>query len=174
LFYNFVEGMVYLSNKGVVHRDLAARNILLDEDLSVKISDFGLSRKLSEKLYYRSANDFPMPVKWMSPESIETKISTTMSDVWSYGVLFWEILNFGNAPYQNISNAVMLEHIKSGNRLCEPPNGTNNINKLLQRCWAFRPELRPKFSEIFAIIETEISVINKNNYMIFQFGEGIS
>jgi len=168
--------MVYLSNKGVIHRDLAARNILLDENLTIKISDFGLSRKLYEKIYYRSVNEFPMPVKWMSPESLdlEKRIFTTMSDVWSYGVLCWEILTRGWTPYKNIPNVEILKHIKSGNRLCEPPNGTNNIYNLLKKCWAFIPELRPTFSEILQIIETEISMFDENNYTTTHFGQSIS
>ncbi len=84
--------MVYLSSQHSVHRDLAARNCLLDAELNVKISDFCLSRDIYEKDYYRSDNKMPLPLKWMAPQSIEKGLYTSKTDIWSLGVLFWEIM----------------------------------------------------------------------------------
>merc|ERR1719285_1021922 len=93
-------GMEFLSSRRCVHRDLAARNILVSDNLVLKIADFGMARDLQDSEYYRKESDGRLPIKWMSPESLFSRISTTMSDVWSFGVLFWEIVTFGDNPYK--------------------------------------------------------------------------
>ncbi|XP_054159038.1 hepatocyte growth factor receptor-like [Oppia nitens] len=106
---DIAKGMSYLSEHHIIHRDLAARNCLIDDKLLVKIADFGLSRDLFNKDYYKSINQkCKLPVKWMSPESLERGIYDTKTDVWSYGVLVWELMTRGVKPYPNVSNNIML------------------------------------------------------------------
>jgi serine/threonine protein kinase len=150
--FHLFKGMVYLSSKNFVHRDLAARNCLISKKLIVKIGDFGLSRDIYSKHYYRSNNKIPLPYKWMAPESIEKGLYNIQTDIWSYGVLFWEILSRGSDPYPTIENSKILQHIKAGNRLPQPLYGSEIFYKLLTHCWSYKPEFRPNFPYIFHFI----------------------
>ena len=101
----FMTGMDYLSGQKFVHRDLAARNCMLDSDLTAKVADFGLSRDIYEREYYSSDNKkCKLPVKWMAPESLEKGTYNTKTDVWSYGVVVWELLTRGVTPYPDVDN----------------------------------------------------------------------
>ncbi|RWS26336.1 BDNF/NT-3 growth factors receptor-like protein, partial [Leptotrombidium deliense] len=97
-------GMLYLSSQHFVHRDLATRNCLVDKDLIVKISDFGMSRDIYTCDYYKVNGSRMLPVRWMPPESILYGKFTLESDVWSFGVVLWEIFTFGKQPYYGHSN----------------------------------------------------------------------
>jgi serine/threonine protein kinase len=141
--------MDYLSQQKFVHRDLAARNCLLDLNLCVKIADFGLSRDIYEKNYYRIKNNVcKLPIKWMSPESIEEQIFNTKTDVWSYGVLVWELLTRGTTPYPQIKNNLIFDHLKKGNRLPKPKYCPKSVYIILLECWSENPISRPSFANI--------------------------
>lgn len=98
------DGMAYLSAKKFVHRDLAARNCMVAEDLTVKIGDFGMTRDIYETDYYRKGTKGLLPVRWMAPESLKDGVFTSFSDVWSYGVVLWEMVTLASQPYQGLSN----------------------------------------------------------------------
>jgi len=151
--------MVYLSSKRFIHRDLAARNCLLDENLFVKIGDFGLSRDIYSINHYRSKNEISLPFKWIAIECIERGFYSTQTDVWSFGVLFWEILSRGSDPFPTIENAKILEHIKSGNRLPKPVHCSNTLYVLLSQCWCDLPQNRPTFPYILEFINATINDI---------------
>jgi serine/threonine protein kinase len=153
--------MVYLSSNHFVHRDLAARNILLDSEVTVKISDFGLSRDICAKNYYRSKNKISLPLKWMAPECIDCGLYNTQTDVWSFGVLFWEILNRGLDPYPTIDSSKVLFHILSGNCLPKPLYGPDICYNLLRRCWSYVPQYRPNFDYIHHFISIIIDELNQ-------------
>jgi serine/threonine protein kinase len=141
--------MDYLSKQRYIHRDLAARNCLLDSGLCVKIADFGLSRDIYEKDYYRIGNNVcKLPIKWMSPESIDKLIFNTKTDVWSYGVLVWELLTRGINPYPKIKNEFIFRHLKEGNRLPKPKYCPKSMYVILLKCWSENPILRPSFENI--------------------------
>ncbi len=141
--------MDYLSQQKYVHRDLAARNCLLDSKLCVKIGDFGLSRDIYEKAYYRIKNNVcKLPIKWMSPESIEKQIFNTKTDIWSYGVLVWELLTRGITPYPQINNNFIFHHLKEGNRLPKPKYCPVSVYIILRECWSQNPISRPSFANI--------------------------
>jgi serine/threonine protein kinase len=115
----------------------------------VKIADFGLSRDIYEKDYYRMGNnDCKLPIKWMSPESIEKRIFNTKTDVWSYGVLVWELFTRGITPYLQINNDFIFYHLKQGNRLPKPNYCPKTIYVILLKCWSQNPKSRPSFAAL--------------------------
>ena len=147
--------MKYLADNYFVHRDLAARNCLLSTDLTVKIFDFGLTKQLMEKSYYRSRDEsHRIPIKWMALESIEHNIYTTKSDVWSYGVLLWELMIRGETPYKGIRYfQILVQCLKTGYRLENPINCPQFVYQLCLKCWQRNPDSRPDFDEIIEYFE---------------------
>lgn len=163
-------GMDFLSSHNCVHRDLAARNILVGGDketgYKLKISDFGFARDVQQTEYYRNKHDGRVPVKWMAPEALLERRCTTKSDVWSYGVVLWEIFSFGETPYRGIDLDLVLEYIKKGGGLDCPiyldVNGVEILAESIYRtimksCFSPKPESRPTFSELVTDLNTIIS-----------------
>lgn len=139
-------GMEYLANNHYVHRDLAARNCLVGDNLTVKISDFGLSRDIYSSDYYRVQSKSLLPVRWMPPESILYGKFTTESDVWSFGVVLWEIYSYGLQPYYGYNNQEVIDMIRSRQLLPCPEECPTVIYSLMLECWS--TNRRPQFSEI--------------------------
>ncbi|XP_017774696.1 PREDICTED: tyrosine-protein kinase transmembrane receptor Ror-like isoform X1 [Nicrophorus vespilloides] len=142
------QGMEYLSENHYVHRDLAARNCLVSKDLVVKISDFGLSRDMYSCDYYRVQSKSLLPVRWMPPESILYGKFTTESDVWSYGVVLWEIYSYGLQPYYGYNNQEVINMIRSRKLLPCPDACPSYCYALMVECWAELAIRRPSFGEI--------------------------
>ena len=141
-------GMEYLAGHHYVHRDLAARNCLVGENLTVKISDFGLSRDIYAADYYRVQSKSLLPVRWMPPESILYGKFTTESDVWSFGVVLWEIYSYGLQPYYGYSNQEVIEMIRSRQLLPCPEDCPSRMYAFMVECWHEVPNRRPTFAEI--------------------------
>ena len=151
----FTSGMEYLSSQNFIHRDLAARNCMLDNDLIAKVADFGLSKDLIAKNYYRTENYKQlMPIKWMAIESLEKGIYDTKTDVWSYGVLVWELMTRGIIPYPNLQSFEVLPNLKSGHRLPKPNYCPESVYTILWQCWLANPKDRPNFSELCQLMES--------------------
>ncbi|XP_006157931.1 proto-oncogene tyrosine-protein kinase ROS isoform X2 [Tupaia chinensis] len=148
------KGCVYLEQMHFIHRDLAARNCLVSvKDYTspsriVKIGDFGLARDIYKNDYYRKRGEGLLPVRWMAPESLMDGIFTTQSDVWSFGILIWEILTLGHQPYPAHSNLDVLNHVQTGGRLEPPRNCPDDLWNLMTQCWAQEPDQRPTFYSI--------------------------
>ncbi|XP_040434569.1 tyrosine-protein kinase Fer-like isoform X1 [Falco naumanni] len=140
-------GMAYLEAKNCIHRDLAARNCLVDENNILKISDFGMSRQEDDGVYSSSGLK-QIPIKWTAPEALNYGRYTSESDVWSFGILLWETFSLGVCPYPGMTNQQAREQVEKGYRMSAPQNCPEEIFKIMQRCWAYKPENRPKFSEI--------------------------
>jgi serine/threonine protein kinase len=142
--------MEYLASQQYVHRDLAARNCLVGDNLSIKISDFGLSRDIYAADYYRAQNKSLLPIRWMPPESIVFGKFSSESDVWSFGVLLWEIYSFGLQPYYGFSNQEVIEMIRSRQLLPCPEDCPSRMYAFMVECWHEMPPRRPSFAEMHA------------------------
>jgi len=146
---------VFLEKNRIVHRDLAARNVLLSDQHTIKICDFGLSRDIYEQnLYQKSIRSDPLPIKWMALESLKYRIYTSQSDVWSFGVLLWEIMMLGGCPYPTISSSHIYDVLSKGYRMPRPPLCCYNLYKIMLMCWHSNPANRPKFGSIKDMIDS--------------------
>ncbi|XP_030045590.1 insulin-like growth factor 1 receptor [Microcaecilia unicolor] len=150
------DGMAYLNANKFVHRDLAARNCMVAEDFTVKIGDFGMTRDIYETDYYRKGGKGLLPVRWMSPESLKDGVFTTHSDVWSFGVVLWEIATLVEQPYQGMSNEQVLRFVMEGGLLEKPDNCPDMLFELMRMCWQYNPKMRPSFLEIINSIKDEL------------------
>ncbi|GAB1605789.1 tyrosine-protein kinase Fer-like isoform X2 [Argonauta hians] len=154
---NASSGMNYLESKNCIHRDLAARNCLVGENNVIKISDFGMSRE--EEMYVVSDGMKQIPIKWTAPEALNYGKYTSLCDVWSFGILMWEVFSSGLTPYQGMSNAQAKERIDAGYRMPAPQGTPEEIYELMHKCWKYDPESRPHFDEINKELKKILSTI---------------
>ncbi|XP_017551927.1 neurotrophic tyrosine kinase, receptor, type 2a isoform X1 [Pygocentrus nattereri] len=145
-------GMVYLASQHFVHRDLATRNCLVGENLLVKIGDFGMSRDVYSTDYYRVGGHTMLPIRWMPPESIMYRKFTTESDVWSLGVVLWEIFTYGKQPWYQLSNNEVIECITQGRVLQRPRTCPKEVYDLMLGCWQREPHTRLNIKEIHNLL----------------------
>ncbi|XP_035707998.1 tyrosine-protein kinase Fer-like isoform X2 [Folsomia candida] len=155
-------GMTFLAELNLVHSDIAARNVLLDDKLVAKISDFGMSRKLYDYQMYATLEQKEYPWKWMAPESLDRLQFTHQSDVWSYGVLLWEIYSLGETPWPGLTwTSDFVHKLHNGLRLERPFWADKNIFVIMQTCWQLEPGERPTFSQISKQLLQDF-IINKS------------
>lgn len=158
-------GMEFLSSNRIVHRDLAARNILVCSDNIVKISDFGLSRDIYQENVYKKKGGGKLPLKWMAIEALTHQMYTTRSDVWSFGILLWEIVTLGCTPYPDIPTNNVLKLLKTGYRMEKPPNCGENLYNIMYSCWHLRPQSRPTFTELRKNLDTLLNSCTDSKYL---------
>ncbi|XP_067383048.1 ephrin type-A receptor 2 isoform X1 [Channa argus] len=147
-------GMKYLSDMSYVHRDLAARNILVNNSLECKVSDFGLSRVLEdnpEGTYTTSGGK--IPIRWTAPEAIAYRKFTSASDVWSFGIVMWEVMAFGERPYWDMSNHEVMKAINEAFRLPAPMDCPSAVYQLMLQCWLQDRSKRPRFGDIVSLLD---------------------
>uniref|UniRef100_A0A667YEN4 Tyrosine-protein kinase n=1 Tax=Myripristis murdjan TaxID=586833 RepID=A0A667YEN4_9TELE len=149
------EGMEHLERNGFIHRDLAARNCLVNGALVVKVSDFGMARYVLDD-QYTSSSGAKFPVKWSPPEVFNFCRYSSKSDVWSYGVLMWEVFTEGRMPFEHNQNHEVVSLVTQGHRLFRPKLAPHATYELMQLCWQERPEERPSFSQICQIISSAL------------------
>ncbi|XP_005068257.1 ephrin type-A receptor 5 isoform X7 [Mesocricetus auratus] len=147
-------GMKYLSDMGYVHRDLAARNILINSNLVCKVSDFGLSRILEDdpEAAYTTRGG-KIPIRWTAPEAIAFRKFTSASDVWSYGIVMWEVVSYGERPYWEMTNQDVIKAVEEGYRLPSPMDCPAALYQLMLDCWQKDRNSRPKFDEIVNMLD---------------------
>ncbi|KAM9348691.1 platelet-derived growth factor receptor beta-like [Symphorus nematophorus] len=160
------QAMDFLSTRNCVHRDLAARNVLVCEGKLVKVCDFGLARDLMKDQDYVARGNSFLPVKWMSPESVFKNIYSCQSDVWSYGVLLWEIFSLGGSPYPDLPlTQEFYSALKRGYRMSPPERAPANIYDLMKQCWEEKPQSRPSFSSLVVSMGNMLSDDYKKRYL---------
>ncbi|XP_044740793.1 insulin-like receptor isoform X2 [Chrysoperla carnea] len=151
------DGMAYLTAKKFVHRDLAARNCMVADNLTVKIGDFGMTRDIYETDYYRKGSKGLLPVRWMAPESLKDGVFQSSSDVWSYGVVLWEMATLASQPYQGLSNEQVLRYVIDGGVMERPENCPDKLYELMRLCWQHKSSARPTFLELASILLADAS-----------------
>ncbi|XP_012411205.1 ephrin type-B receptor 2 isoform X3 [Trichechus manatus latirostris] len=152
-------GMKYLADMNYVHRDLAARNILVNSNLVCKVSDFGLSRFLEDDTSdptYTSALGGKIPIRWTAPEAIQYRKFTSASDVWSYGIVMWEVMSYGERPYWDMTNQDVINAIEQDYRLPPPMDCPSALHQLMLDCWQKDRNHRPKFGQIVNTLDKMI------------------
>ncbi|KFP84533.1 Receptor-type tyrosine-protein kinase FLT3, partial [Acanthisitta chloris] len=156
--YQVAKGMEFLESKSCIHRDLAARNILVTHGKVVKICDFGLARDVMNDSNYIVRGSARLPVKWMAPESLFERTYTMKSDVWSYGILLWEIFSLGVNPYPGIQvDTNFYKLIQSGFKMDQPYYATKDVYLMMQSCWALDSRKRPSFSCLVSSLACQLA-----------------
>ncbi|XP_034667778.1 macrophage colony-stimulating factor 1 receptor 1 isoform X2 [Drosophila subobscura] len=152
-------GMRFLEEQEITHRDLAARNVLIDNNKTLKISDFGLSRHG----IYTNTKTRKLPLRWLSIEAIRDNVYSSKSDIWAYGVVLWEIGTLGASPYPTISNSELIPFLLAGNRLQRPDICTPQVYTIMLQCWLEEPEERPTFDALYRVLSPKTTYVDINS-----------
>ncbi|VDO90542.1 unnamed protein product [Schistosoma mattheei] len=160
---DIAEGLAYLHRKNLIHRDIACRNCLVGSDGVVKIGDFGLTREMNSSEnegYYRFTRNCELPIRWMSPEAVQFGVFSVHSDIWSYGIVLYEIITFGVFPYDGLGDVEVVERVKRKDfSIIEflPLAARNTtISRLIYQCCQHQWQHRP------ASLDHIIAILRKN------------
>ncbi|XP_055677419.1 tyrosine-protein kinase receptor torso-like [Lutzomyia longipalpis] len=157
------KGMKFLELNGIIHRSLQAKNVLINKDNVIKIKDFNLNRNIDESDWYDKEGNPRSPIKWMALEVLNHKLYTTKSDVWSFGIVLYEIITLGCIPYSTVGNDNLYLYLLSGSRMEKPPNCSENLYKIMRSSWADHPIQRPTFATIISQLTDLIESLCKHD-----------
>ncbi|KAK4309695.1 hypothetical protein Pmani_018693 [Petrolisthes manimaculis] len=143
-----LQGLSFLHSRLHLHKDVATRNCVVDEGLQVKLGDCALSRDLYPGDYHCLGDNENRPIKWLALESLTHKVFTPASDVWSWGVLLWEVMTLGQQPYAEIDPFEMASVLRQGVRLAQPINCPDELFKAMTFCWTASARERPSVEEL--------------------------
>ncbi|XP_046853276.1 mast/stem cell growth factor receptor kita-like isoform X2 [Xenia sp. Carnegie-2017] len=160
--YHIIQGMEFLISRKIIHRDLAARNILLGTGYIAKVGDFGLARDIYKYQVYTKNTPGLLPLKWMAIESIKDSVYTEKSDMWSFGVVLFELFTLGGTPYPGLHVSEVYAHLLNGNRMEPPIYCPDIIADLMKKCWIENPQLRPTFEEAKKMVEKNVPTISSS------------
>ncbi|XP_066024636.1 proto-oncogene tyrosine-protein kinase receptor Ret [Pocillopora verrucosa] len=146
--WQIADGMSYLSSKSIIHRDLAARNVLVGEEETCKVTDFGMARNVQEENIYEKKTKGRLPVKWTAYEALLYGKYTTKSDVWSYGVVLYEIFTIGGSPYPRMDGKKIANLLQQGYRMPKPQHVDDKLYEVMMKCWQDDPKRRPTFTDL--------------------------
>ncbi|KAK4018027.1 hypothetical protein OUZ56_000097 [Daphnia magna] len=158
------KGMEYIASKKVLHGDLAARNVLLADHGVVKVADFGMARKMYSNSYEIKGQGL-LPVKWMAIESLADNVFSSQSDVWSYGILLWELFTLGKIPYPGMNGHILVKDIQDGLRMEKPDYSPNFFGDIMKNCWKKEPNDRPTFCQLTNMIENYMETFVGSQYL---------
>ncbi|XP_072048954.1 uncharacterized protein [Amphiura filiformis] len=161
--HQVANGMAFLSRQRCIHRDLAARNVLLNESFECKVSDFGLAEDVMNGEVYRRQNEGRLPIRWMAIESVLGDVHTTESDVWSFGVLLWEIVTLGSRPYPKLKGDDIRKLLKNGQRMPRPKHCSEQLYNIMLACWEKEPSQRPSFEQLMKLLDEILE--GQNGYL---------
>ena len=156
------EGMAYLESQNYIHRNLAARNVLVTDNLVCKVTDFHLARVIDEDVY-ESHTGAKLPIKWTAPEAAVDHHFTIKSDVWSFGIVLYEVFTYGQFPYPGMTSAETLEKVQVGYRMPCPPDCPSNLYDIMGECWSGDSSIRPTFESLKWMLE-EFFTPNDHGY----------
>uniref|UniRef100_A0A2K5R1W3 Fibroblast growth factor receptor n=1 Tax=Cebus imitator TaxID=2715852 RepID=A0A2K5R1W3_CEBIM len=140
-------------------------NVLVTENNVMKIADFGLARDINNIDYYKKTTNGRLPVKWMAPEALFDRVYTHQSDVWSFGVLMWEIFTLGGSPYPGIPVEELFKLLKEGHRMDKPANCTNELYMMMRDCWHAAPSQRPTFKQLVEDLDRILTLTTNEEYL---------
>uniref|UniRef100_A0A0P6E5R0 receptor protein-tyrosine kinase n=1 Tax=Daphnia magna TaxID=35525 RepID=A0A0P6E5R0_9CRUS len=158
------KGMEYIASKKVLHGDLAARNVLLADHGIVKVADFGMARQMQNYNYHMKGQGL-LPIKWMAIESLTDHVFSSQSDVWSYGVVLWELFALGKIPYPGMNGPILVKDIQDGLRMEKPEYAPNFVGEVMKRCWDKEPNDRPTFHQLTNTIENYMEPFVSSQYL---------
>lgn len=159
-----VSGLDFLQQNKLIHGDVAARNVLIQRNFTAKLC--GLGAAYETRTYGNVATRRQLPAKWMAPERILRRPCGVKSDVWSFGILLYEMITLGAPPYPDIPPSDILQHLQRGNIMPRPSTCQPSLYSIMKSCWPWKESSRPSLPDLHKRLEAGKK--NANDRMVLQ------